>query len=222
MSNKIGVVLSGCGVYDGSEIHESVITILALERTGADILFMAPDRDQLHVINHQTGETAEGEKRNVMVESARIARGPVTDLATVNAADIDALVFPGGFGAAKNLCDFAVKGADCEVDPDVQRLIVDMNRAGKWVVAMCIAPAMAAKALASAGVRATMTIGTDPDTAGAIETMGGKHENADVRGVVVDSENKIISTPAYMLGPEISDVAAGIENAIAELMKVLD
>ena len=222
MSKRIGVILSGCGVYDGAEIHESVIILLALDRAGADIIMMAPDRDQMHVINHLTGEPVEGERRNVLVESARIARGNIRNIDSVKVDELDALVMPGGFGAAKNLCDFAVKGADCQVDAEVARLIREMHGAGKPVAAMCIAPAAVMKALVDAGVKPTVTIGSDPDTAAALEAMGGSHEAQDVRGVTVDIENKIISTPAYMLGQSISEVADGIENTIGALMKMLE
>ena len=222
MSKRVGVILSGCGVYDGTEIHESVLTLLALDRAGAEVICMAPDKSQMHVINHQTGEVAEGESRNVMIESARIARGAVRDVALVGVDELDALVLPGGFGAAKNLCDFAVKGADCEIDTGVSRLIQEMHRAGKPIVAMCIAPAVAMKALTDDGVKPKLTIGTDADTAAALESMGGSHENHDVFGVAVDEDNKVISTPAYMLAQSISEVADGINNAIDRLMKYLD
>lgn len=221
MSKRIGVILSGCGVYDGSEIHESVIAILALNRAGAEIMMMAPDRNQVHVINHLTGEVAEGETRNVLVESARIARGNILDIAAVQADELDAIVMPGGFGAAKNLCDFAFKGSECELDIDVSRLIQDMHRAGKPIVAMCIAPAVATKALTAIGVKPTITIGNDAETAAELEKMGGHHHVQGVEGVEIDSENRLISTPAYMIGPEIKDVAEGIENTIDQLMKML-
>lgn len=221
MPERVGVILSGCGVYDGSEIHEAVITLLALDRAGAEVLIMAPDRNQMHVINHQTGEVEDGAVRNVMVESARIARGAVRDIATVKVEELDALVLPGGFGAAKNLCDFALKGADCNVEPEVAELIRGMHGAGKPVTAICIAPAVAMKSLTDGGVKPTLTIGTDADTAAALESMGGNHETHDVRGVAVDAENRVISTPAYMLGQSISEVADGIENAVNELMKML-
>ena len=219
MAKRVGVILSGCGVYDGAEIHESVITLLALSRAGADVIIMAPNRDQLHVINHQTGKVIDGETRNVMVESARIARGPVRNVAEVKSEELDALVLPGGFGAAKNLCTFAIKGADCEIDTGVAGLLQEMHAAGKPILAMCIAPALTAKALGD--VKPKLTIGNDPGTAEGIETLGGIHENQDVRGVSVDLKNKIISTPAYMLGQSISEVADGIENAINELMKII-
>ena len=138
---KIGVVLSGCGVYDGAEIHESVITLLAIDKLGAQALCMAPNKNQMHVVNHLTGSVAEGETRNVLVESARIARGQIRDMKEVTVKDFDALILPGGFGAAKNLCDFAVKGKDCAVDPEVKRLVSETLAAKKPVGAICIAPA---------------------------------------------------------------------------------
>ncbi len=218
---KVGLILSGCGVFDGSEIHEAVISILALDRAGAEIVYMAPDIDQMHVIDHQTGEPMEGETRNVLVESARIARGPVKNIAEVKSDDLDAIVMPGGFGAAKNLCNFAVKGPECEINSDVEKLIQEMHAAGKPVVAECIAPAAAMKAFTDKGIKPTVTIGTDPDTAGALEAMGGKHANKNVEEYCVDEENKLITTPAYMLGPSIRNVAEGIENTINALMKML-
>lgn len=221
MSKRVGVILSGCGVYDGAEIHESVITLLALDRAGAEVTIMAPNKNQMHVINHQTGEVVETETRNIIVESARIARGPVSDVADASADDFNALVIPGGFGAAKNLCDFAVKGADCEIDPDVARLIREFHAAGKPVLAMCIAPAVVVKALTDGDVSPTVTIGTDEGTASGLTAMGGRHENRDVHGVTVDLANKLITTPAYMLGQNISEVADGIENSVSELMKML-
>ncbi|MBL7046174.1 MAG: isoprenoid biosynthesis glyoxalase ElbB [Candidatus Marinimicrobia bacterium] len=219
---KVGVVLSGCGVYDGAEIHESVITLLALDRAGVEILCMAPDVDQMHVINHLTGEVSEGETRNVLVESARIARGDVVDMSTVTSDDIDAIIFPGGFGAAKNLCDFAVKGTDCTVHPEVLRLTKEMVAAKKPVGVVCIAPALMAKVMEDSDISVDLTIGTDEETAGAIETMGASHVACPVSEFVVDRENKIVSTPAYMLGERISEVAKGIEKLVKEILNLIE
>ncbi len=221
MKKKVGVILSGCGVYDGSEIHEAVITLLALDRAGVEAVCMAPDVDQLHVINHLTGKESGNEKRNVLVESARIARGDIKDIATVKADDIDGLIFPGGFGAAKNLCDFAVKGENCDVHPDVQRLIGEFSAKQKPQAVLCIAPAMMAKAYQGAESHPTLTIGNDKDTSTKIEAMGSTHQDCAVQDVVVDTTHKIVSTPAYMLGQNISEVAEGIEKAVAELVKML-
>ena len=194
MKKKIGVVLSGCGVYDGAEIHESVITLLAIDRAGAEAVCMAPNVDQLHVINHLTGEEAKGETRNVLVESARIARGTIKDIATVKADDIDALIFPGGFGAAKNLCDFAVKGENCEVHPEVKRLVKEFEQKQKPQAVLCIAPAMMAKIYEDSDANPTLTIGNDPDTSAKMEAMGTKHQTAAVTEMVVDTPNRIVST----------------------------
>jgi enhancing lycopene biosynthesis protein 2 len=219
---KVGVVLSGCGVYDGAEIHEAVLTLLALDRKGADVICMAPDIAQAHVINHRSGEESPGETRNVLTESARIARGDIRDIASVVAADIDALVFPGGFGAAKNLCDFAFKGPDCSVEPNVKRLVQDMLNARKPIVAVCIAPALLARVMGAANLPGRLTIGTDANTGKAIEAMGGVHASCPVNEFVVDIEHRVISTPAYMLGQSISEVAEGIEKTIDELFRLLE
>jgi len=218
---KIGVVLSGCGVYDGSEIHEAVITLLAIDRAGAEAVCMAPNVAQLHVINHLTGEPAAGESRNVLVESARIARGNIKDLATVKAADIDALMLPGGFGAAKNLCDFAVKGADCSVNPEVARLVREIVAARKPLAAVCIAPALISRVLGADNRAPSLTIGTDPATAAALESMGGKHVDCPVREFIVDKQNKLITSPAYMLAGRISEAAEGIEKTVKALIELI-
>jgi len=218
---KVGVVLSGCGVYDGSEIHEAVITLLTLDRAGVEAVCMAPDVDQMHVINHLKGEPVEGESRNVLVESARIARGNIRDIATVKAADIDALIFPGGFGAAKNLCDFAVKGADCEVNPEVARLIREIVAAKKPLGAICIAPAMVARVLGSDQLDTELTIGNDADTAAAVNKMGITHVDCPCSSFVIDRENKIVSTPAYMLAGGIAEAAEGIEKTVGALLEML-
>ncbi|MBS3758916.1 MAG: isoprenoid biosynthesis glyoxalase ElbB [Desulfobacterales bacterium] len=207
----VGVLLSGCGVYDGVEIHEAVLTLLALDRKGAKIVSMAPDMDQYHIVNHLTGEAAEG-KRNVLVESARITRGEIRDLKTVEAAELDALIMPGGFGAAKNLSDFAIKGKDTEVAADVSRILNALSDAGKPIGAICISPAVIARALAHR--HPEVTIGNDFGTAEAIETMGAKHMACRVDQIHIDRQNKIVTTPAYMLGPSIKDVAVGIEKLV--------
>jgi len=215
---KIGVLLSGCGVNDGSEIHEAVITMLILARAGAETVCMAPDVDQFDVVNHLTGE-ATGEKRNVLVESARIARGNIKDISKVRAADIDGLIIPGGFGAAKNLSNFAVKGKDAVVNEEVSRLLNDMVSASKPIGAICIAPATLTKALE--GRNPEVTIGNDIGTAGAIETMGGRHKECSVDMIHVDSDNKLVTTPAYMLGPGIKDVAVGIKKLVNKVLELV-
>ncbi|MDY6849770.1 MAG: isoprenoid biosynthesis glyoxalase ElbB [Geoalkalibacter sp.] len=218
MAKKIGVVLAGCGVNDGSEIHESVITMLALDRAGAEIICMAPDMEQMHVVNHLTGEPAEGEKRNVLVEAARIARGNIRNIAEVKADQLDGLFMPGGFGVAKNLCDFAVKGPECSVHPEVSRLVKEMVAAKKPLAAVCIAPALVSKVLGDQ--KPKLTIGNDADVAGGLEKMGARHVQCPVSEFVVDEENKIISSPAYMLAGRISEAAEGIEKTVQALLKM--
>lgn len=203
------VILSGCGVMDGSEIHESVITLLHLDRRNAKVTFAAPDVPQLHVVNHLTGKPVP-ETRNVRVESARIARGSVLDLAKVHADQFDAVIFPGGFGAAKNLCTFATQGADCEVNPHVARVLREAHDAGKPIGLICISPALGAKVFTGC----TVTIGTDASTADAIEKMGSHHQNRATSDICVDEENRIVSTPAYMSAQRISQVDEGIGKLV--------
>ncbi len=214
---KIGVLLSGCGVFDGSEIHEAVLTLLFLDRAGAEIICMAPNVDQHHVINHLTQQPTE-EKRNVLVESARIARGSIKDIKDVDASRLDGIIIPGGFGAAKNLSDFAFKGPDAQVLPEVQKLLEDLLKANKPVGAICIAPATLTKALSGKNVE--VTIGSDAQTASAIESMGGKHQVCTVDMIHFDQNNKVVSTPAYMLGPGIKDVAQGIEKLVNKVLEL--
>jgi enhancing lycopene biosynthesis protein 2 len=218
MAKRVGVILSGCGVYDGAEIHESVITLLALDRAGAEVVICAPDIEQMHVINHHTGEVAEGESRNVRIEAARIARGPVADVAEIDAGDLDALILPGGFGAAKNLSTFAVAGADCEIDPGVAALVREVHAQGKPIAAVCIAPALLAKVLGTEGPK--LTIGNDAATAGAMEAMGATHVTCPVTEFVIDRERKLVTSPAYMLAGNISEAAEGIEKTVAALMEM--
>ncbi len=219
MSKKptIAVVLSGCGVYDGAEIHESTLTLLALDRQGADYQCFAPNVDQAHVVNHLSGEEMP-ESRNVLTEAARIARGAIKDLKEFNAADYDAIIFPGGFGAAKNLSSFAFDGTDCTVNEDVSGAVKAVHDAGKPIGALCIAPAMMAKIFESG----KMTIGQDAGTAEAIESMGGSHEPTNHGEVVVDESLRLVTSPCYMLDATISQIADGTENAVRTLLEMVD
>ena len=217
---KVGVILSGCGVYDGSEIHEAVITLLALDRAGATAVCMAPDMEQ-GVVNHLTGEPVEGAVRNVLEEAARIARGDISDIAKIKASDIDALMLPGGFGAAKNLCDFAFKGPDCEVHPEVARLVREVVAAKKPLAAICIAPTLVSKVLGNDKLAHQLTIGTDEGTAEAVTAMGSTHVSCPAREFVIDKENKLVSSPAYMLAGSISEAAEGIEKTVNAVMEML-
>lgn len=215
---KIGVVLSGCGVRDGSEIHEAVFALLAIDQAGCEAVCMAPNIE-FPVTDHLTMQES-GEKRNVLAESARIARGNIRDLKEVTAADIDAVVFPGGFGAAKNLCDFAFKGAGASVNPEVSRLLKEMVAAGKPIGVICIAPALLAAALGKE-VAPTVTIGNDAGTAAEIEKTGAKHQECPVTEFVVDRKNKIVSTPAYMLANRISETYEGIQKCVKAVIGLI-
>lgn len=206
---KVVVVLSGCGFRDGSEIHESVVTLLALSREGAEVQCAAPDKDQASVVDHYTGKTT-GETRNVLTEAARIARGKVRPLSEIRAADYDAIFLPGGFGAASNLSSFAADGADAMVEPQLARLLQDFHAAGKPIGAVCIAPAVVAAALRGG----TLTIGHDAGTAARLEAMGATHQTCPVTEAVVDRDNRIVTAPAYMESAPLRDIATGIEKAV--------
>lgn len=215
---KIGVVLSGCGVRDGSEIHEAVCALLAIDQAGCEAVCMAPNADFAVTDHLAMRETSE--KRNILTESARIARGNILNIKDVKAADLDAVVFPGGFGAAKNLCDFAVKGAAASVHPEILRLLKEMVTANKPIGVICIAPAMLAAALGKE-LAPTVTIGNDAGTAAEIEKTGAIHQECPVSEFVVDRKNKIVSTPAYMLATRISEAQAGIEKCVKEVIKLI-
>jgi len=214
---RIAVVLSGNGVFDGAEIHEAVCTLLAISRAGAEAVCFAPNIPQAHVVNHLTGEESK-ETRNVLVEAARIARGKISDLATFDAAGVDALIFPGGFGAAKNLCDFAFKGPDCTVNADVEKAVRAMRAAGKPIGALCIAPAILAKLFGAEGVE--LTIGSDAETAAALTKLGAKHRDTGHCEVVVDRKLKVVTSPCYMLEASVAQIADGAENTVRALIEM--
>ncbi len=212
---KIAVVLSGCGVYDGAEIHEATLTMLAISQQGASYQCFAPNLNQAHVINHLTGEEM-NETRNVLVESARIARGNIKDLSEYSPLDYDAIIFPGGFGAAKNLCTFAFDGPDCSVNKDVEKAIRSTVVAEKPLGALCISPAIIAKVL----VDVELTIGQDQATADAVEAMGAQHQKTTHGEIVIDKKYKVISTPCYMLDANISQIADGASKVVAGLLEL--
>lgn len=211
---RVAVVLSGCGFLDGAEIHESVLTLLALDRAGTQVTCFAPDQPQAQVMNHFTGQPT-SESRNVLTESARIARGKIQLLSQADASLFDALIVPGGFGVAKNLSSFATQGADCEVNPDLARLVKAMHQAGKPMGFICIAPAILPKLL---GVPVRLTIGNDIDAAEVIDSMGGEHVTCPVDDIVVDADQKVVTTPAYMLAQNISEAALGIDKLVARVL----
>tara|TARA_Y100001960_G_scaffold142931_1_gene151331 strand:+ start:114 stop:773 length:660 start_codon:yes stop_codon:yes gene_type:complete len=217
---KVGVLLSGCGVNDGAEIHESVLTMLFLDKPGVEMILMAPNIDQMHVINHYTGQEME-EYRNVLVESSRIARGEIKDMAEVSGNDLDALIIPGGFGVAKNLCDYAMAGPECSVNPDVYRLIAELRLMNKPIGAICIAPVMMAKILGEQEESANMTIGYDETTSTDIISMGSKHIDCPVTEMIIDEDKKIVTTPAYMEANSIKEAADGIEQLIKKVLSMI-
>ncbi len=210
---KFAVILSGCGVYDGSEIHEAVLTLLAIDKNGATYEIFAPDIDQHHTINHLTGKVTT-EVRNVLVESARIARGNIKSLELFDEADFDALIFPGGFGAAKNLSTFAFKGAACDVNVDVGNAVLSMVERNKPVGAMCIAPAVIAKILHDVDV----SIGSNVDEADQIKKMGARHFNSEHGDVIKDKKLKVFSTPCYNIKATISQVATDADNIVKAML----
>ncbi len=215
-SKKIAVILSGCGVYDGSEIHEATLTLLAIKKQGADYEIFAPDIEQHHVINHLTGKEM-NEKRNVLIESARIARGKIKALSAFKASDFDGLIFPGGFGAAKNLSDYAFKGSKAKINPEVKKAIIDIATYHKPIGALCIAPTIIANVLGNV----TLTIGQDEKTAKDLIKFGSTHINTKQCEVVVDKINKIVTNPCYMLESTIVEIAEGTENVVKEMIKMM-
>ncbi|ABK45972.1 ThiJ/PfpI domain protein [Magnetococcus marinus MC-1] len=216
MGKRIGVVLSGCGVYDGAEIHEATLTLYFLDKAGTKVVCMAPDKDQFHVVNHLTGDEMP-ERRNVRVESARIARGDVKRLDEVKATELDGLIIPGGFGMAKNLSTLAFDGANAQVDEDLVALVMAMHGAGKPIGALCITPAVLSKILAERGVR--LTIGNDEGTAEAIRNMGNTHVESGAEQIIIDEQNNVISSAAYMCAASIAEAGVGIEKLVAEVLK---
>jgi len=213
---KFAVVLAGCGVYDGAEIHEATLSMYQIKKQGADYEIFAPDIDQHHVINHLTGDEMK-EKRNVLVESARIARGKIKPLADFKAEDFDAILFPGGFGVAKNLCTFAFDGPDCKVNNDTEKAIKAMHKAGKPIGALCISPVIVAKILGDV----ELTIGKDKDTATAVEKMGASHKSTSHGEVIIDAGNNVYTTPCYMLDANIVQIGEGAENIVRAILKTL-
>lgn len=213
---KIAVVLSGCGVFDGAEIHEATLTMLAIAQQGASYQCFAPDMPQAQVVNHITGEEMD-ETRNVLVEAARIARGNIKALAEYRAEDYDAIVFPGGFGAAKNLCTFAFDGPECSVNETVEQAIRSTVAAGKPLGALCISPAVVAKVLGDV----QLTIGQDKATADALEKLGARHKNTNHGEIVVDEKYKVITTPCYMLDATIDQIAEGASRVVAKILGMI-
>ncbi|MGE0090439.1 MAG: isoprenoid biosynthesis glyoxalase ElbB [Bacteroidales bacterium] len=213
---KVAVVLSGNGVFDGSEIHEATLTLYAIVKNGGTYEIFAPNIDQYHVINHITGEPMP-EKRNVLIESARIARGKIKNLADFKANDFDALIFPGGFGVAKNLCTYAFDGVNCEVNKDVENAIIAMHSVKKPIGALCISPVLLAKVLNAISI----TIGTDKNTAADVKQFGATHTETNHGEIVIDKNNKIVTTPCYMLNATIAQIGDGANNLVKAIFDLV-
>jgi len=225
---KIGVLLSGCGVYDGAEIQESVLTLLSIEEIGATAVCISVDKPQHHVINHLTGEVM-NESRNMMIESARIARGEVTNILDINPADIDALVIPGGFGSAKNFTDWAFNGPGGTILPEVKLLLVNLINIGKPIAALCVSPVVLSKAIEGANLSVKMTIGSDQEKSpydiqgfsNGLQKTGASTEMKTVREILVNTENKIVTAPCYMMEASILDIRKNIRSAIEALRDLI-
>jgi enhancing lycopene biosynthesis protein 2 len=213
---QFAVILSGCGHQDGAEIHEATLTLWAIHKNGAEFHCYAPDIKQHHVLNHITGQEM-NEKRNVLIESARIARGKIASLATFSPESFDGLVIPGGFGAAKNLSSYAFDGADCTVNRDVTRAVKAMHAAGKPIGALCIAPVILAKVLGDV----TLTIGQDKNTVANLVAMGAQHTPTLQGEITVDRTNKIVTTPCYMLNSRVDQIAEGADNLIRAMLEMM-
>ena len=214
---RFAVILAGSGVFDGSEIHETTMTLYAIMKNGGSYKIFAPDMDQRDVINHITGEEM-SEKRNVLIEAARIARGDIQNLKEFRADDFDGLIMPGGFGAAKNLSSFAFDGSDCAVNSEVENAIRAMADQNKPIGALCISPVIVAKIFGDL----KLTIGQDADTAQAIEKMGATHRKTDHGEVGVDPNHKVVTSPCYMLDANILNIAEGADNAVQSMLELMD
>ena len=214
---KFAIILSGCGVFDGAEIHESTMTMLAITRNGCTYDIFAPDVRQHHVINHLNGKEMD-EKRNVLIEAARIARGKIKPITEYRTEDYDALILPGGFGVAKNLCSYAFDGTDFSVDKIVEKVLKSTNAAGKPIGALCISPVLLAGVFDGIDV----TIGKDKGTANDIEKLGAVHFETGPGEIVVDNANRIVTTPAYMLDSNIADIYDGAENIVKAIIEMVN
>ncbi len=216
MTKKYAVILSGCGHFDGAEIRESVLTLLALDTQEAQYEIFAPNEDQFHTLNHLSGDELPN-NRNVLEESSRIARGNIKDLNQLNSEDFSGLLIPGGFGVAKNFCTFAFKGSEAEVNSLVSKTINDFYNAKKPIGAICIAPALLALVLGKHGIE--VTIGNDEGTATEVEKTGAKHINCGKDEFHLDQKHKIATTPAYMYDDnKLNLVQKGISSVVENVI----
>ncbi|WP_081192703.1 isoprenoid biosynthesis glyoxalase ElbB [Halomonas sp. BC1] len=218
MTKQVAVVLAGCGVFDGSEIYETTLTLLRLDQLGIGYRCFAPDVEQHHVINHLDQTPVEGERRNVLQESARLARGEISPITELVSDDFDAVIVPGGFGVAKNLSDFAMQGDEMQVLESVKEALAGFKKDAKPIGLMCISPVMVPRLL---GDGIAVTVGHDPGVSGAISAMGGLHRSCGVEEIVVDLEHRVVTTPAYMLATRISEAATGIFKLVERIDEMM-
>lgn len=218
---KIGLLLSGCGVYDGAEIQEAILSLLAIEEAGHEAVCIAVNKNQYHVINHLNGEEMP-ETRNMMVEAARIARGNIHEISTITPSEIDALVIPGGFGSAKNFTSWAFDGPEATILPEVKLLLVNLFNIGKPIVALCVSPVVVAKAFEDSGVNINLTIGTNQEKSPydissfnqGLNKIGAHTEMKNIQEILIDQKNKIITAPCYMMEASILEIRNNIKQAI--------
>ena len=216
---KVGVIISGCGFLDGAEIQETVATLAALENHDLEAVCFAPDKQQIHVVNHLTQSVSEGEERNILVEAARIVRGNISPLEETSCDDLDAVMIPGGFGVAKNLSDYAFKGADMQIDPLVESVLKRAIEADKPVAAVCIAPILLAKLLGDRSPN--LTLGAEGGDSKNLESLGGKHKATSHEEVVVDEAMKLVTGPCYMLDASVGNIIRGADAVVAKLKSFL-
>jgi enhancing lycopene biosynthesis protein 2 len=192
---------------------------LALDKCGVEIELFAPDIEQYHTVDHDSGKELD-QKRNVLVEAARIARGKIKKLKDADSSKLDGIIIPGGFGVAKNLSTFAFEGARAKVNSDFEKLVKNMFNEKKPIGAICISPAVLCLILKDKGIH--VTIGNDRATVEEISRLGAHHVVTSADGFYVDGDNKIVSTPAYMYEETtISKVSKGIEGCISAVVELI-
>jgi len=216
---QFAIVLAGCGVFDGAEIHEAVITMLNIKQAGCKYYCFTPARNQYHVVDHLTEEPVAGENRNILIESARIARGEIKKLEEYTPSDFDGLLLPGGFGVAKNFFSYAIDGIKCNIQDDIKAVIINTHKLGKPIGAMCISPLLLVRAFQGTDIKPIVTLGNDPTLIKAVEYMGGVHKICNADNICVDEKNKLATTPAYTLANDIAEAAAGIEKLINKMIE---
>ncbi len=226
---KIGVLLSGAGVYDGAEIHEAVLTLLEIESLGYEAICIGIDAPQHHVINHLNGQE-QTHGRNMLEEAARIARGQIREIRTVVPADLDALVIPGGFGSAKNFSSWAFEGPNAQIRPDVKLLLVNMYNVGKPIVALCVSPVLLALAFEDMAIGQQLTIGSSSvpspynisDFQEGLQAKGAQTPNCSIQEICIDASNRIITAPCYMLEASLPALQQNIRQAMTALKQLLE